>query len=270
MQARASLTVFEGGMKFWAALALSALAACSYAQSPTDAGPRPPCAGAAPVPPYAMPGAAPAVLTRVKDAARWTPPACLHWPRSQFKLVLALAGSFHHDGDAASLLARFGAVSTMRGLAYWSVTEHAWRVLITDAAALAGPEAGRRRADFTAAEMRAGAELYFEQRDNRSSDQVVYRMRVLEAKAGRIVVKTENVSPIRAFFVTLFPPGSLRAAYFLERRKPGTWAFYGLSSISEEASALAVTSVASHVNRAAALYRHFIGVAGDKDPPLAP
>lgn len=269
MQARASLTVFEG-VKLSAALALSALAACSYAQSPLDAGPRPPCAGAAPLPPYGMPGAAPAVLAWVKDAARWTPPACLHWPRARFKLVLALAGSFHHDGDAASLLERFGAVSKMRGLVYWSVTDRAWRVLITAAAALAGPKAGRRRADFAAAEMKAGAELYFEQVDNRSSSPVVYRMRVLEAGAQRLLVETENVSPIQAFFVTLFPAGSLRAAYFLEQRKPGAWAFYGLSTISEEASKLAMTSVASHVNRAAALYRHFIGVAGDKDPPLAP
>jgi len=42
---------------------------------------------------------------------------------------------------------------------------------------------------------------------------VIHRMRVLEADAGRIVIETQNVSPVRAFLVTLFPPGSLRAAY---------------------------------------------------------
>jgi len=58
---------------------------------------------------------------------------------------------------------------------------------------------------------------------HRSSSPVVYRLRVLEAGAQRIVIATENVSPIRAFLVTLFPPGSLRAVYFLERRGPGAW-----------------------------------------------
>jgi len=42
------------------------------------------------------------------------------------------------------------------------------------------PEARRRRADFAAAEMKPGADLYFEEEDNRSSSPVVYRCRVLE------------------------------------------------------------------------------------------
>jgi hypothetical protein len=217
-----------------------------------------------------MPGAAPSVRTWTNDAERWTPPACMRWPSGQFKLIVALAGSFRHTGDAQTLLARFGAISTMRGLLYWSVSDKAWRVLITDAAALVGPDAARRRPDFTLAEMKGDTDLFFEEQDSRSSGPVVYRLRVLEVSANRIVIETENVSPVRAFLVTLFPPGSLRAAYFLERREPGTWAFYGLSSTSKEASALATVSEASYVNRAAALYRHFIGVPGDRDPPLAP
>ena len=256
---------------FMALMALMALALSPavYGQSQAAAGPRPPCAGVAPVPSYSAPGAAPVVLMRAKNAAGWTPPSCLHWPRAHYRLVLALAGSFHHDGNAASLLARLGAVSSTRGMLYWSVTDGGWRVLIKDAAALADPR-GQRRKDFAAAEMVPGTDLYFEEQDNRSSAPVVYRLRVLEASAGRAVVETENVSPIEAFFITLFPPGSLRAAYFLERREAGTWAFYGLSAIREDASALAVKSEASHINRAAALYRHFIGVPGDRDPPLAP
>ncbi len=213
-----------------------------------------------------MPGVAPTVLTWVKD---WTPSACLGWPSTRFRLVVALAGSFRQDGDAEMLLARFGAVSAMRGLHYWSVTDNAWRVLVTDAAALADPDARQHRADFAAPEMIAGIDLFFEERDNRSSEPVVYRLRVLHASQDRIVIETENVSPIRAFLVTLFPPGSLRAAYFLERRVPGTWSFYGLSAVTEEAGALAAVSEPSYVNRAAALYRHFIGVAGDREPPLA-
>ena len=219
-------------------------------------GPQPPCDGARPIPRYADP---PAVRTWAKVEL----PACLGWPAEKSRLVVALAGRFRHDGGADALLARFGAISGMRGLRYWSVTDKAWRVLIKDAAALGGR-------DFNPDEMKRGEDLHFEEEDNRSSAAVLYRMRVLEAKPDRIVVQTENVSPVRAFLVTLFPAGSLRAAYFLQRIDGESWAFYGLSSTGAEASALATMSEASYVNRAAALYRYFIGVPADRDPPLAP
>ena len=234
--------------------------------------PRPPCAGASPHPSYAPPGAPPAVVVWSKDdAGRWVPPGCVGWPSSQrFRLIVALAGQFRHDGDAESLLARFGAISSMRGIRYWSVTDKAWRVLITAAAALDGPNAKRRRPDFSPAEMKSGADLFFAQDDSRSSGSVVYRLRVLERSADRIGIETENNGPVRAFLVTLFPPGSLRATYFLERRDPGIWGFYGLSGTGENASSLAGDHEDSYVNRAVALYRYLIGVPGDRDPPAAP
>lgn len=239
-------------MARWVTVAalLAAFASCAAA------GPRPPCEGAAPLPPYGAAGHAPNVRTWTNEAAGWTPPACLGWPAADFRILVAIAGRFRHEGDGAALLERFGAMSRREGLQYWSVTDQDWRVLITDAAALAAPE-GPRRADFKAAEMTAGAELFYEERDNRSSGAVVYRMRVREAGRERLVIETENLTAVRALLFTLFPPGSLRAAYFAERLSPGTWGLYGLSSTGEEASALAAGSEASYVNRAKALYRHF-------------
>jgi hypothetical protein len=143
-------------------------------------------------------------------------------------------------------------------------------VLITDGAALSGPEPGSRRPDFSAAELAVGATVYFEQQEGRSSGAVVYRMRVLEAGAAKVVIATDNVTPVRAFFVTLFPPGSLRATYLLERRGPDLWSFYGISSTTVEASALASVSPASYINRAAALYQHFAGLPAGRQAPLAP
>jgi len=67
-------------------------------------------------------------------------------------------------------------------------------------------------------------------------------MHVLEAGPERIVVETQNVSAVRSL-LTLFPPGALRGASFIERQETGVW--------------LATLSPASYVNRAAALYRHF-------------
>jgi len=118
--------------------------------------------------------------------------------------------------------------------------------------------------------MKKSVDLFIAQEDNRSSGPVVYRMRVLERVPDRLVVETENAGPVRAFGITLFPPGSLRATYFLEKRQPGIRGFYGLSATGQKASALAGLSEASYINRAAALYRHLISVPPDRDPPLAP
>jgi hypothetical protein len=254
-----------------AALAAVALAApIARAQAAADAGPRPPCGGVGPVPSYAATGAAPNLRTWGKNAALWKPPACMPWPGAQYRLIVALAGSFRHDGDAGSLLDRFGAISKMQGMVYWSGSDKAWRPLITEASAVVGLDGRQRRADFTEPEMTVGTDLFFEEGDNRSSDTVVYRLRVLEAGPDRIAIETENVSPIQVLFMTLFPPASLRATYFLERRGPGTWSFYGLSSTSQKASAIATIAEGPYVNRAAALYRHFAGIPGDRSPPLAP
>lgn len=248
-------------------LALALCASVTARAQPADE-PRPPCEGAAPVPAYAAPDAPPAVGTWTDPA--WTPPACLGWLPGKSKLIVALAGSFRHAGGTRTLLARFGAISGMRGLRYWSVTDKAWRELITDSAALTGSESHSRRPDFSPEELKAGAIVYFEQKEGRSSGPVVYRLRVLEAGSARIVIATENVTPGQAFLVTLFPSGSLRATYLLERRGPDVWTFYGISSTTTEASALASVSAPSYINRAAALYGHFAGIPAERNPPLAP
>jgi hypothetical protein len=236
----------------------AALAAMAVALAlPAHAQPQPPCGGTTPVPLPAKPGSEPTVATW--SDVRWDPPACLPWRGGQFCMLIALAGTFRHGGDADALLARVGALSKRKGMQYWSVRDKAWRVLIEDAAALAAPQAGQRRADFTPAEMRAGAALYYEETDNRSSTPVVYRMRVLESTSERVVVETENLSPIRAFMVTVFPAGSLRSAYFLERRDAHTWTVYGLSATGGEANSLAAGSAKSYVNRATAFYRYLTG-----------
>jgi len=66
-------------------------------------------------------------------------------------VLVALAGRFSYRGSVDGLLARFGAISALAGIQYWSVTEGGWRTLITHAAALDGPDATRPRADFTLA-----------------------------------------------------------------------------------------------------------------------
>jgi len=226
---------------------------------------RPPCEGTGEdtVPPYADPGASPSIRAWSGPAAsRWIPPACLGWPGEQrFRLLIGIAGQVRRDGDVERFLDRAGAISRLRGLSYWSISDQAWRVLVTDAAALDGPDPARRCADFSADELKAGQERFFLQADRRIPRPVVYRLRVLERGPDRVAIETANVSAIRALFVTLFPPGSLRATWFLTRAAPGVWSVYGLSGTGESASVLAPHHEASYVNRAVALYGFLTGAA---------
>jgi hypothetical protein len=183
-------------------------------------------------------------------------------------MLVSLAGSFRFQGDGEDLLGRFGAASTVRGIRYWSASDQRWRVLITDAAALEGPNVKRRRPDFTAAEIKSRKVVYFLQDDSRSSGPVVYRLRLLEFGATRLVVQIENVSPVRIFMLTLFGPGDLEFVHFLEMRSPSLWQLYSLMRTGRGASSLSSGHQASYVSRAVALYRHIAGIPTDQNPPL--
>jgi hypothetical protein len=169
-------------------------------------GPQPPC-GVTPHPFYTPTGAAPAIQTW--QAPGWTASACTGWASAHPILLVALAGSFRHEGGAVDLLAAFGRISSLRGIRYWSVGDRGWRTLVTGAAALDGPGTRRRRADFAPAEMARGADLYFAQEDSRSSGEVVYHMRVLENGPDRVTVAVENVTSVRFLLVPLFAPGDV-------------------------------------------------------------
>jgi hypothetical protein len=193
------------------------------------------------------------------ELGSWTSPACTGFTAKGDGVLVAVAGSFPFTGSANDLLARFGAVSALKGLKYWSVTEGGWRTLITKATALEGPDLNRPRADFTLAEMRSGASLYFAQSENRAGGDVVYRMRVLDFGPDRFEVAIENASPVSRYLVTLFNPGDLASVHFLERRGPGVWGYYGLAWAGDSLVSRLAVPEASYVNRALALYRHFIG-----------
>lgn len=234
-----------------------------------ESGPRPPC-GMAPLPPFAEPGMPPNVRAWSGQAAReWLPPACSGWTATGFDVVVALAGSFRFDGDVEELLGRIGAISTLKGIRYWSTTDKAWKPLVTEAFALNGPDTDQKRPDFPAAQLAQGQKLFFAQADNRSSGKTVYRLRVVAADRDRLVVETENVAPVKMAMLTMFGAGDLQSLYFLERRAPGVWGYYSLARARSASSLLPSGSEASYINRAAAYFRHFAGIATDQEPPAA-
>jgi hypothetical protein len=211
-----------------------------------------PC-GADPIPAYAAAGALPEPQTWT--GLDWKPPGCLGtWP-SRFKFVIALAGHVT-AANRTAVLARLGAISKMRGMRYYSVTEGAWLELVKDASALSDADPGHRRGDFSADELVLGAGLFFLEEDNRSSHPVVYAMRVTASDTNHVVLETENLTPVKAFLVTFFPPGALRTAYILTRLEGSDWGLYVVSASTEDASSLVALARTSYVNRAQALFRY--------------
>jgi hypothetical protein len=238
----------------------------------TTDGPQPPC-GSATAPAYSPPGMPPTIKVWHGDDLKqsgWTPPECSGWaPSSHSKFILAMAGSFRFDGTADQLVARIGAISTLRRVRYWSVTDKLWRPLVIDAWALHRPDQRSRRPDFSAAEMTAGSELYYWENDSRSG-KIVQRLTVRERSPARAVIAIENLTPVRFLLVTLFEPGALQSVEFVELVSPGVWGIYLLTRTGEGVSALAGGHEASYINRAVALYRHLAGIPTDEEPPAAP
>jgi hypothetical protein len=234
-----------------------------------DDGPRLPC-GVAPVPGYAEPGAPPTVRAWTgKAAAAWRPPACSGWTDREADMLVALAGSFRYDGEIDGLLARVGAISAQKGMRYWSTTEKRWQALVTDAAALSGPDAALRRPDFTPAELTSGQVIHYAQSDNRSAGKTVYRERVLAADQERLLVTSENLTPVKKMMITFFEPGGLQTFSLIERRGPGVWNFYSVTRTRAASSLLPTGGEASYINRAAAFFRYVAGIPTDQEPPAA-
>ncbi len=255
-------------------LALTVALSLVFAWSGTSAlaaddAPRLPC-GAAPLPPFAEPGQPPAVQAWSGKAAReWQPPACTGWTTNGFDVLVAVAGSFRHEGEIDELLVRIGAISAKSNVRYWSTTEKSWRPLVTEAFALSGPEVALKRADFNAAQFTKGQSLFFAQSDNRSSGKTIYRDRVLVSDRDHLVVASENLTPVKKMMLTLFDAGDMQAIYFLERRAPGVWTFYSLTRTRMASSLLPTGGDASYINRAVAFYRWVAAIPTDQEPPAA-
>jgi hypothetical protein len=193
---------------------------------------------------------------------------CTGWADAGFSTLITTVARFRYASGTDGLLRRIGAISELAGMRYWSTTHQQWQTLIVSAHALTGPQPGRRRQDFTPDEMQEGKVLYLEQADNLSG-MAIYRMRIAEASADRLVFDLENVSVMRYFFVTLFHPGEMQSIYFLDRESPDVWRYYSIARTGRNASRLATGHESSSINRAVAFYRSLVGIPTDQEPPPA-
>ncbi len=229
--------------------------------------PQPPC-GAAPEPAYPVAAQARAnalVLQAGQNTPHWSPPACTGWTAAGehgYHTLVGLAGRFRLPAGVGPdvVLGRIGAISAMRQVRFWSENAGAWRPFAIEATALSSPDPTAHRADFTAEEMASGQPLYFLQRSGRLAGEVVYRLSVHRLGPDRLLVQTENVTPLRFMLVTLFQPGALQTVQVVERLTPTDWGYYILSRSTEAGtSPLATGHQSSYVNRADALFRFVAG-----------
>ena len=188
---------------------------------------------------------------------------------SRSRLIVTLRGSFHFDGSMSTILARVGAISALRSIQYWSTTDRKWGPFSNDASALTGPDSTSRRLDFSASEFVKGAELYYWE-DDPHTGPAIYRLHILESTSDRFVISSDNVTPIRRFWLTLFKPGALQSVLTIEHVAPGLFGVFVLNRSGDGASALTAGHESSYVNRATALYRQLAGIKTDQEPPSAP
>ncbi len=198
----------------------------------------------------------------------WKPPACTGWTAAGFTTLVTIVARFQDARETKDLLRHIGSVSGFGGMRYWSTTHQQWRTLIAEAHAVTGALSSQHRQDFAPGEMKEGSVLYFEQVDNLSG-KGVYRLHIVEATVDRLVFDIENVSTMRYLLVPILHPGEMQSIYFLDRESADVWRYYSIMRTGKNANRLIGGNEASTINRAAAYYRHIVGIPTDQDPPAA-
>lgn len=182
-------------------------------------------------------------------------------------VLIEVAGRFHHDGDALSLLERIGAVSSQGEMIYWSASGSEWRRLLDDASALSGPDLGLRRADFKLDEMRPGSRIHTLYDDEEKTGPVVFETDIRAANPDGFVTVMRNTTPMELMGFAIADPGDISSMLSIRRVSPGEFDYYALTAVALAPMAAAMVTDASHVNRAVASYRFLAGIPGDRDPP---
>jgi hypothetical protein len=182
---------------------------------------------------------------------------------------ITVASVIRTTDDPSSIIGRFGAISELRSVRYWSTTDQQWRRLISSASAIAGGKFAQPRPDYSVTELTSDKDLYYRVTDTRSGHATLYRLRMLKSRLGRVVIETSNTEPIKQWGITLYPSGGLDTLYFLNERSPDVWSYYSITRVAP-ASLLAEGHEKSLINRAVALYRHYMRLPTDAEPPSAP
>jgi hypothetical protein len=222
------------------------------------------------VPPQYAPLDSPPIAraTRVKSGATAPAGAGCFAKSESAATWITVAAVIRTSSSSSTLIGRFGAISQLVAVEYWSTTDQKWRPMVSSAAAIVATDSRKPRADYSAAELTTGEDRYYIVTDTRLGHSVAYRLRKRLSQPGRLVVETANVDAIRKWGLTLYAPEDVDTLYFLSERSPGVWAYYSITRVLPN-SVLAEGHDESFINRAVALYRHYMGLPTDAEPPAA-
>ncbi len=195
------------------------------------------------------------------------PASCHITVKTPIAMTVAIAAYFNHSGTLEDIAAQLGAISAMQDLTYWSVTDKAWRQLVSNAIALSTNNNKAIRSDFTAAEVLSGDTLYFAQNDTRSWGLNVYSLKAINSSPDQLIFTSENISPVKLGPITLFAPQTAQTVVFVTREDNTTWSYYSLAVLKDTSFGAKEKSL---INRQAALYRSLAKIPSDLEPPLAP
>ena len=189
----------------------------------------PPLCGNAPPPAYPAVDRPAVVQSWLQDGHQDGPaPDCGGLRGREFELLVRLTASFAAPGELADMLLRFGAVSTLKGMPYWSFSDKKRAMLIRESYAIDRPASMRPRADFSLAELRSGADLFFVHSDNRSNALVPYRLHLQHSGPDGFTAHVENAGDIRYMGLTMVAAQEMQWVVRLERLAAGRWGYRSL------------------------------------------
>ena len=185
--------------------------------------------GSAPPPACPPPDSPPRVQSWLLDGHQDGPaPDCAGLRGRDFELLVRLTGSYTAVGDLDSQLARFGAISALKSATYWSFTDRQRLMLFREAFAVDGAGSVRPRPDYSAAELRSGAELPFVDSDNRSTTLMPHSLQLTHSTPVSFVLRIENLSDHRFMGLTLMAAREMQWSVAVERLGGGRWAYRSL------------------------------------------
>ena len=226
-----------------------------------------PQCGAAPPPAYPPADKPPLVQSWLQDGHQDGPmPDCRGLRDRDFELLVRLTASYADPGDLEAQLARVGAVSSLRGATYWSFSDRKRLVLFQEAFAVDAAGSLRPRADFSAAELRSGAELHYVHSDNRSSKLSPYSLRLVQVTHEAFQVHVENTNDMRYLGMLLVASREMQWSFTIERLGAGRWGYRSLLGIRHLHLGRAEQHRLSNLARCAAMFDLLAGRQTDIEP----